>query len=315
MASDVSMATILPTDLIDVRAFCLVVDLGSLTAAAKALGETKGSVSRRLSRLERVLGVTLVNRSSRLVQATDNGAAYRLRAGHALELLDDATAELQQSSSRPTGRLRVTAPQDLGVGMLAPLIGQFIDRYPEVTVDAILCERNLDFDADQIDVALRVSKSLRDSSLLALKLTEVALGFAASPGYIAQHGAPRTPEELSDHRVLLFYGERAFETVTIARRDDARNATLLRLRPALVANDGAFIREVALSDGGIAFLPTVLIDRDTRAGRLVPILTDHQVDETATLYFLHRATQFVSPKVRAFRDFLVEALARCPKGA
>ena len=119
-------------EILELRAFCKVVDLGSITAAAKALGESKGNVSRRLTRLERGLGVALVRRSPRLVQATEDGLAYRMRVGRILELLDDASAAVQRAHGAPSGHLRVTAPIDLGLSIVAPLVTGFVERFPSL---------------------------------------------------------------------------------------------------------------------------------------------------------------------------------------
>jgi DNA-binding transcriptional LysR family regulator len=312
MKHRVSDSATIPGDLLDLRAFCLVVDLGSITAAAKTLGETKGSVSRRLARLEQNLGGSLVDRSPRLVRPTESGTAFRLRVGQALEVLDDAAASVQASRGTPQGRLRVTAPHDLAVGVFAPLVARFTDRYPEVKVEMLLTEKELDFDAHQIDVALRAAWALRDSSLIAHKLLEIEFGFVAAPNYLERHGRPRAPDELEAHRLLLFRGSGGQSTVTLTRRDDERHPIKLRLRAKVMATEGAFIRQLALEEAGIALLPLVLVERDLAQKRLSRVLSQFRVEETARLYLLHRAMQFLPPKIRAFRELVVGALAPRP---
>ncbi|MCI0569735.1 MAG: LysR family transcriptional regulator [Myxococcaceae bacterium] len=304
----VSEAATPPTDLRDLRAFCLVVDLGSVTAAAKALGETKGSISRRLARLEQRLGVALVRRSPRLVVPTEDGTAYRLRVGQALELLEDARSALQDARAVPRGRLRVTAPQDLGVRIVAPLIARFTERFPEVKVEMLLTEKTLDFDAHQLDVALRAASSLPDSSLIAHKLLEAGFAFVAAPAYLEKHPAPRTPADLERHRVLLFTGGGGEGPMRLGRAGE--EGTSVQLRADVLASDAAFISEVALAGGGIALVPGVLVERELATGRLVQVLQDYRPDSTGTLYLLHPAMQFIPPKIRAFRDFMVEALRK-----
>jgi len=297
----------LPADLMDLRAFCLVVDLGSVTAAAKTLGETKSSVSRRLTRLESRVGVTLVRRSTRLVQPTEEGARYRLRVGRALELLEDATSELQESHAAPRGLLRITAPQDLATIVLAPHLARFTERFPEVKVELLLTEQALDFDAHQLDIALRAT--LRDSSLIAHKLMDLGMAFVASPAYLAQHRAPRAPEELEHHRLLLMIAPGGHMTLNLVRQAEEKASASVRLRPDVLARDGAFLRQVALAGGGIALLPDVLVQQDIAEKRLVRLLPDYRAELNAKLYLLHPAMHFVPPKVRAFRDFMIEALA------
>ncbi|WP_437724906.1 LysR family transcriptional regulator [Sorangium sp. So ce861] len=293
-------------DLLDLRAFCLVVDLGSITAAARTLGETKGSVSRRITRLEHALGVELLRRSPRRVQATEDGLAYRMRVGRALELLEDANAAVQQARARPSGHLRVTAPFDLGLSLLAPLSAGFAERYPEISVEMLLTEALLDFDAHQIDVALRATASLPDSSLIAYRLQHIEMGLFAAPAYLRKHGPVRKPEDLAGHRLLLAQTTRGHATLALQPRDGGDRAEL-RVRAAIAASDYSFCREVALAGAGIALVPAVNVRSDLDAKRLVPVLKDHAIDGAAPLYLVHPGTRFLPSKIRAFRDYLLDA--------
>ncbi|WP_437335491.1 LysR family transcriptional regulator [Sorangium sp. So ce296] len=293
-------------DLLDLRAFCLVVDLGSITAAARTLGETKGSVSRRITRLEHALGVELLRRSPRRVQATEDGLAYRMRVGRALELLEDANAALQQARAKPSGHLRVTAPFDLGLSLLAPLSAGFAERYPEISVEMLLTEALLDFDAHQIDVALRATASLPDSSLIAYRLQHIEMGLFAAPAYLRKHGPVRRPEDLAGHRLLLAQTTRGHATIALQPRDGGDRAEL-RVRAAIAASDYSFCREVALAGAGIALVPAVNVRSDLDAKRLVPVLKDHAIDGAAPLYLVHPGTRFLPSKIRAFRDYLLDA--------
>jgi DNA-binding transcriptional LysR family regulator len=274
------------------------------------LGETKSSVSRRLSRLEKALGVSLVRRSTRLVQPTEEGASYRLRVGRALELLEDATSELREARGTPRGLLRVTTPQDLATRVVAPHLVRFGERFPEVQVEMVLTEKPLDFDAHQIDVALRAAGALRDSSLIARKLRELGTGLVASPAYLKRHRAPREPEELQHHRLLIMRPSGAPASLSLVRQGAERRQVDVRLDASVRAQDGSFIREVALAGGGIAILPAILIEQDLAEKRLVPVLRDYQVEMKVALYLLHPAMQFVPPKVRAFCDFMAEVLSK-----
>lgn len=307
-----------PHDVADLRAFCLVADLGSITAAAKTLGETKGSVSRRLARLEQRLGVSLVRRSPRLVQPTEDGLAFRQRVGQALEQLDEATAAVQHTNATPRGKLRVTAPADLAVRLIAPLLAQFGSLYPDVQVEMLLTDKRLDFDGEQLDVAFRAAASLGDSTLIVRKLLDLEPLLVASPSYLEAHKPPREPDDLAEHRLLMFRAPGA-PSVTLTRIHDRRRGEPLkpaaeakvtvRVRGDVLANDGELLREVALVGGGIAMLPRVFVDRELAQKRLVPVLRGYRVEWGAALYLLHPPRQFLPAKVRAFRDFMVEALA------
>jgi DNA-binding transcriptional LysR family regulator len=290
----------------------MVVDLGSITAAARALGETKGTVSRRLTRLERALGVVLIRRSPRLVQATEDGLAYRMRVGRSLELLDDANATLQQARTTPSGHLRITAPLDLGVSLVAPLVAGFVERYPEISVEMVLSQAVLDFDSNQIDVALRAIRSMPDSSLIAYKLKELDTVLYASPGYLRRHAPPKRPDDITRHRVLVLRATRGHAVLNLHAKSGGEQ-TRVRVRAAISASDFSFAREAALAGAGIAVLPSVVAKRDLDEGRLVQVLKEHVVDAGAFFYLVHQGTRFLPSKIRVFRDYVLEAFAVGPR--
>jgi DNA-binding transcriptional LysR family regulator len=309
MERNVADSTTIPGDLADLRAFITVADLGSITQAAKTLQETKGSVSRRVSRLERALGVSLVRRSPRLVSVTEDGAAFRARVGRALELLEDATHELQAARSTPRGLLRITMPTDMGA-MFAPLITGFMDAYPDVKVEAILTQAPLDFDAHQLDIAIRATAALRDSSLVAHKLLDLEMGFYAAPSYLAKKKAPRKPEDLAEHRIVAMRfrgGDIAFEVQT---GDDTSQREKVSLKGVLMANDNDFVREACLAGAGIAPLPTVFAVRDVADGALVRVLEKYRILFAGALYLMHSSSPFMPPKVRAFREYMTTAMKK-----
>lgn len=291
-------------DLRDVRAFCAVYDAGSVTAAAKLLRESKGSTSRRIARLEAQLGVALLRRSPRLVQATEEGTLYRASAGRALELMDEASLVAQRAQERPRGRLRVTAPSDFSVALLPELAARFVERHPEVTFEMVASDARLDFDAQQLDCALRIG-ALQDSSLKVQRLLDVELAFYASPAYLARAGVPKRPADLLAHRIVGYADLPRPLEVAFTRRGRAETVALV---PQIVG-DGAFVHEVVTHGGGIGGIPSLLAARSVEAGRLVRVLPEHRLDITRQLSFLYPATTFIPAKVRAFRDFLRETLA------
>lgn len=240
------------SDLRDLRAFCLTVDLRSLTAVARLTGESKPTISRRIARVEQALGIRLLHRNPRRVEPTEEGALYRQRLAQVLELLDDANATIRRSDVAPSGRLRVTAPPEFGP-LLAPLFVDFGERFPNVTVEALMSQRLLDLDADHIDVALRFSFGLADSSLVAHRLLDLDVAFVASPTYLRRRGpAPTELDELSQHRVLMLTQVRpsARAVPQTSKGWRAFKALTASLQPSLISSDMNFIRELALAGGG-----------------------------------------------------------------
>ena len=301
------------TDVDDLRAFCRVVDLGSITGAAKALGETKGAVSRRITRLESALGVVLLRRSPRLVQATEDGASYRASVGRVLELLDDANTRARRALTAPSGHLRVTAPVDVGLTLMAPIMAGFVERYPEITVETILTEKLLDFDGHQIDVAVRAGGMLQDSTLVAHRLLDIRGQLYASPSYVKAQGAPRRPDDLAEHRLLLVQTGRGSASLTLHRGAEEHRLRH-RAQGSLSGSDFAFTRELALGGSGVALLPDIVARGSVESGALVPVLKEW-VGFSGTLYVVHLASRLLTPKVRVFRDYLIEALSAGGKKA
>lgn len=302
----VSSSATLEPELADLRAFALVADLGSFTAAALRLRETKGAVSRRMARLERAVGATLVRRGPRGVVLTEEGRSFRARAGAALEQLDDAVRATRSLRDEPHGTLRFTAPVDMA-GLLAPVIARYAVLYPGVRVEAHLTQERLDFDAERLDVALRVGRALEDSQLVGRRVRDLELTLVASPDYLAEHGAPVDPRELSTHRIVsMKFRDRDFSFTL--RSASTGEETRVDLDPTIASADSMFVREVALCGGGIAAVPGVVVARDLDAGTLVRVLPHHAAVERGALFLLHARTPFLPSRTRAFRDLVLELL-------
>lgn len=301
-------------DVLDLRAYCLVVNLRSFTDAATAMGETKGTISRRVARLEKALGATLLVRSPRSVQPTDEGAAYRLHVGQVLELLGDANLGVRRSHAAPSGHLRVTAPVDLAIGVLAAPVARFAKAYPDVHVEMVMTDKVLDLDKEQLDVALRASSHLPDSDLVAHKLLEAELVLVASPEYLRETPAPRRVEELALHRIAYLGSTRGKRKLPVRRVGAPRAVTQVEVRPALGASDFAFIKEIAIAGACLGIAPRVLVAADVSSGKLVRVLPEYEMGGAA-LYMLHRRERFLPPKVRAFVDHILGELELAGVGA
>ncbi len=286
-------------ELADVRAFCRVVDLGSVTAAAASLGETKGSISRRLSRLEDALGLALLARSGRGVIPTEDGLLYRKKSGEALDLLDDARATLHDQRGVPTGHLRVTAPLGIGSQILGSLIAPFTAAYPKVTLELVLTDAVLSFERDRIDVALRLSAGLPDSSLVAHRLTPLSAQLVASPEYLA--GAPplEHPRDLVVHRLLL-PPLRGQGTPLRFVPTDGGPAFEQVFRGTVLCHDLVLLREAARGGAGIAMMPRAMHGTD-----LVPAIPGWELSSEVGLWVVTAGGR-LPPKVRVFRDFVRE---------
>jgi DNA-binding transcriptional LysR family regulator len=301
-------------DLGDLRAFALTCDLKSLTSAARLMGESKATISRRVTRLEAALGVALLRRSPRTVEMTDEGAMYRARVAEVLELLADANAVAQGARATPVGQLRVTAPPGF-IDAIAPLLARFAAEFPKVAVSVHVASRYVDIEAEQFDVALRISPKLADSSLVVHRLAAAELEqvVVAAPSYLKGHPAPRRLEDLASHRILKAQDAATLTPVIFKLRGDDAPVTI-GLPVAMASTDIVLIREVVLEGAGVSILPRMLVQRYLDDGRLVHLLPGI-IAPAPNLYLLHRGGRFVPPKVRAFVDFVKKRLVLTPPKA
>ena len=291
-------------DVLDLQAFALTADLRSFTETAKRMGESKATISRRIARLESALGVSLLRRTPRAVEPTDDGVAYRIRVAEILELLADANATVRHAHAEPSGVLRVTTPPGFE-DVLAPVFARFIAQFPHVVVSALVSERFIDLEAEHIDVAVRATGELADSTLVAHRLFESDAVAVAAPAYLAAHGTPRRPSELAAHRIVRL-GPPGARLLAMQRDDEA--PVELRLACALATSDIRFARAMALAGAGIAVLPRIAVRRELDDGSLTQVLRAYVV-RGPTLYLLHRGGRFLAPKVRAFRELALRELA------
>jgi DNA-binding transcriptional LysR family regulator len=293
----------------DLLAFCRVVDLGSMTTAGRALGESKATVSRRVARLEELLGTPLLRRDGRSVSPTEEGRLYREKAGVALEVLGVAAESLRAVHASPSGLLRVTAPLGLPGALLRPILPGFLATYPDIRVELVLTEAVLSFREHQVDVAFRFAQTLPDSSLIAHPLDTLVAVLVAAPAYVARRGTPAHPNELPAYDVMTAPVE---EVRTLRfQPEDGGSPVTVSVPGRVLTHDFLFTHDLALAGAGITVAPLRLVEPDLRAGRLVHVLPNWRLLSSARLYLIH-AGGLLPPKVRAFRDYVRTALAAQP---
>ena len=290
-------------DLADLRSLCAVIEQGGLTRAAQLLGESKGSISRRITRLEEQLGLKLLNRSSRAVSPTDEGMAFYHRSLQALALLDEGVTELRNTSQAPSGLLRITLPVDIGLSIFPPLVAEFLDLYPQIRIEVLLNETTLDLKTHQIDVALRVANTLPDSTYIFHRLTSISAQLFASPQYLARQGIPEEPTELINHVIFL---HQRFPRTTPLVFHQGHNRCSVKVTPRAIANDFAYLQQMAILGSGIALMPQFLGTVNPQIGQLVTVLPQWSIGEPVTLYLLHEGWRLLPAKVTCFRNFLCD---------
>ena len=190
-------------DLDGIAIFVKVVQAGSFTGAARLLGVPNTTVSAKVARLEKRLGVTLIQRTTRKLHITPAGRAYFERCVRGLEEIESAEAEVSLAADEPRGLLRITAPGDVAQAMLPPIVSRFLHRYPHTRVEVLVANRVVDLVAEGVHLAIRAA-ALRDSSLVARRIRPFSAGLWASRPYLQRKGTPKTPSELAEHTILLF---------------------------------------------------------------------------------------------------------------
>lgn len=286
------------------RAFVRVVQTGSFSAVGRELDTTQATISKKVAALEAKLGVKLLTRSSRDVSLTQAGADYYEQAVVMLAELDEVETRIRSQVATPKGTLRVTAPVAFGRIVIAPIIGEFLEMYPDIKVDMSLGDRHVDLIAEGVDVAIR-ARQLEDSSLIARHLFENPLLLVASPKYLAQHGEPREPADLKRHSCIVYS---LLRSGTNWHFEQKGKEISVPVSGRFQSDNGDTNLEVALAGLGIAELPIWMVAEHLQANRLKQVLSDYQAD-TVPFNAIYPQNRYVPLKVRCFVDFLKEKLA------
>ena len=286
----------------EMQAFVAVVDAGSFVRAAEALGSSKAAMSRYIGDLEERLGVRLLNRTTRRLSMTDDGQAFYYHCVELLAALEEAEGDLSTRSAEASGLVRISAPVTFGILHLAPLWGDFLERYPKVRLDVALSDRAVDLVEDGFDLAIRIS-SVMQPSLIARQLATTRLVLCAAPSYLARRGTPQHASELAQHDVVAYtYG--AFRDEWTFEGPDGE--VKVKVSPRLFANNGDTCRAAALRGQGVILQPDFLIGADLRSGELVEILPGYRTPDLG-VYAIYASRRHLPLKLRYLIDFLVEA--------
>jgi DNA-binding transcriptional LysR family regulator len=295
----------------DAEVFVAVVDAGSFTAAAAALGVTQPAVSRRVAALEARLGVRLLVRAKRL-RPTEAGAAFHDRARRALGELEEGEHEASATSAELRGALRVTAPPAFARHVLTPHLAAFAARHPAIALDLMLAERRLDLAEEDVDLAIRIDDPGRAPGLIHTRLGELAVRPYAAPAYLAAHGTPRTPMDLARHACLLQTGPTRGSTWTFTINGASPDRVSVPVRGPLRSNDMESLAAAARAGMGVALLPDFLAAVPS-AMRLRPLLS-RCTPRRVPVFAVYGERRHFPARTRALLDFLLARMrARAPR--
>lgn len=297
------------------QAFARVVETGSFTKAAETLRVSKTSVTQLVQQLEARLRVKLLNRTTRKVNVTADGAAYHERVVRLLADMDDAETSLSSASALPRGRLRVDVPSPLARTILVPALPAFHARYPDIQLDMGVSDRVVDLIDENVDCVVRGGE-LRDQSLMARRVGDLPLGVYAAPSYLALAGTPTHPKELdgTHHRIVGFIWARTGKAVPYAMHRDTERIEV-QGRLVLSVDDGNAYLAAGIAGLGILWLPRYMAREPLAQGELVPLFAGWRLDPMP-LYVAYPPNRHVSAKLRVFIDWVVDLMAEhAPVGA
>lgn len=289
------------------ESFVAVAQKLSFAAASLDLDISASALSRRISQLEASLGTRLFQRSTRHVSLTEAGALYLTHVTEALVRISQAQTAILDYGNEPNGRLRVALPNMFGQLHVAPLLPEFMRRYPKVMLELCFSDWFTDIVAEGYDMGLRVG-ALDNSDMMARKLADNHRILCCSPGYIEQHGTPATVQELRQHATLQFS---TFKTPNAWRLKLKSKEVNVSISPVMRSDNAESLRQAALAGAGISLMALFIVSEDIKRGRLVRILPDISGADS-WIWAIYPNTPYLPLKVRAFIDFLVEKLGHGP---
>ncbi|PWF93134.1 LysR family transcriptional regulator [Shewanella algae] len=292
-------------DLNRVQIFAQVVEQGSFTGAAKALGLTKTTVSRKVAELEKATGVQLLFRTTRALRLTEAGAEYYNKITKILVDLENAEAQLSANQQRVKGNLRVVCPIEMGQLFLGPVFARFLEAYPDITIEAELTNRKVDMVEEGIDILFHLC-GIEDSRLQHYQLVKTSTTLMASPEYLKRHGTPQTPDDLWHHKGIEQGGIQLIND-GCWKIFDGKEWQVITPEVQLKVNNITLAREAAIAGLGITCLPPIIADEALQKGELVAVLEDFPMEHN-TLLLSYPKRAYLPRKYIIFIDFIYQAL-------
>lgn len=289
----------------ELQAFLAVVDSGSITAAAQQLGLTVSAASRSLGRLEEKLQTTLLHRTTRRIELTDEGRSFVGRARDIIDAVENAEESMAVRRGQPSGRLRIDAATPFMLHVIAPLVAGYRERYPQVELELMSNEGFIDLLERRTDVAIRIGR-MKDSTLHSRPIGQSALRILASPAYLARYGTPKRYEDLAaEGHVLL-----GFNQPEVLNNWPLRDSNGVRqpITPTIWASSGETLRHLALEGVGIVCLADFMSGPDRQQGRLVQVLTRHTIASLQPINAVYYRNTAISARIASFVDYLAQAV-------
>lgn len=292
-------------DLNDMMVFLTVVESGSFTEAANRLNMPKANVSRKVSKLEQHLGITLLERSTRSQRLTHAGKKYLTHCKRIHEEIDLANCAISTELKEIKGRIKVGASITIGQQIMSPCLSDFLHEFPAIEFELSLLNRRVDLIEEGFDLLIRVGK-LEDSRLIAKHLGQTARKFYASKDYINSTGTPNSLNALTKHQLLIMNPNSINQPINLHRKSQTQT---LKLKPRLLSDDFSVIKDAAIHHQGIALLPDYLVKTEIASGKLVEILNEWSM-QPIDIYALYPKHRVEIPKIKKLLDHLIKVFDR-----
>ena len=290
----------------ELRAFIAIVEKRTMAEAAAEVQLTPSAISKLLKRLESAVGVRLVSRTTRQLVLTSEGETFYEHARAIVDGIDALDTVLSAHGASPSGRLRISCGVAFGLHGLCPVLPEFADRFPGITIELSLTDRIVDLVNERVDVALRAG-AMKSSTLIQRKVSEIRRIICASPDYLRVAGKPRTPDELATHRIIALGGISDFDRWPFRMGDGS--VKRIAITPSLVADNAEAVLALGLAGGGIVRLGDNLTRVHLEAGRLIEVLRKQHHTEAVPISIVYLPGMKHTPRVRAFVDFIAEKFA------
>ena len=291
----------------NMRVFVRIIEAGGIGKASEQLGLAKSGISRRLVALENHLGTRLINRTTRRTSLTDAGREYYEAAVKLIADVAELDAVTADTESSLEGVLRLAAPLSFGLSHLSAAIDDFAREQPGLSFNIDFSDRLVNLVEQGVDLAIRIT-DLKDSTLRARRICPIRLVLCASPAYLDERGTPRSPEDLKSHEFLVYD---IGGGTAIRMQDEQGNERVIHASGRMLANNGDFLRDMALAGHGVVMLPTFIVWHSLATGELVPLLENYTPPRLHA-WAVYPQTRYLSRRARLFIDFLVDRFGDDP---
>lgn len=291
----------------EIVAYIAVVDAGSFSAGGQAIGLTRSAVGKAITRIEKRLGVRLLNRTTRKLSVTDEGRVFYEHCTRVINALEEAEASVGQKSATPTGLLRLTLPDAFGRTHVLPLLRRYMVEWPDLQVDVNFSDRIADMVEDGFDLAVRIGAGGTDTRLISRVVAHHKAILCGAPSYFDQHGRPDVPDDLASHDCIVFRSGTQRQAWRLREADGSWSTVGGSGRLRL--DSGEAIRDAAISGMGVAYLPSFLVEDAIVTGCLEQVLTSFET-QTIPILIVYPSKRYLAAKVRRFVDLMVDEWAQ-----